>query len=84
MAGMPGFGFMGVASQTAATRHLHARALGMVRRFSGGRRRRKKAATRAPRRMKAKRTRRGRARLVKGSTAARAYMRKIRGMRKRK
>lgn len=82
MAGMPGFGFMGVASQTAATRHLQARALGVMRRFGGRKRRSVKA--KATRRVGKRRARSpGRMRLVKGSAAAKRYMSKIRRMRKR-
>lgn len=70
---------MSLGQQTAAVRALFAR--GMIRARSNGRKR----TPTQPVRRKAKAARRanGRVRLVKGSKAAKAYMARIRKMRKR-
>lgn len=82
--------FQGTGQQTPATLALwsgrakrNGRVGGMrsaAKRRAGGRKTRSAAA--APKRRKS--ARRGKARLVKGSPAARRYMAKIRKMRKRK
>lgn len=78
--------FQGTGQQTPATLALwNSRAkrngrAGGVR--SAAKRRRKSTKAAAPRRRKS--ARRGKARLVKGSPAARRYMAKIRKMRKRR
>lgn len=76
--------------QTGAARLVAAKAFGSMGGMRSARKRRRKAkasASSSPRRRRAaSRTssRRGRARLVKGSAAAKRYMAKIRRMRKRR
>jgi hypothetical protein len=80
---MPPLGFAGAAQQTMANQHLHSKSLAKI---SGGRRRRKKksSAVKSTRKRRATKARKGgRARLVKGSAAAKRYMAKIRKLRKR-
>lgn len=81
---VPPGGFAGFAQQTPATQALFARAGARGGRMTQRRRRRKAAAAArsAPRRKRSAR-RRGRARLVKGSAAAKRYMAKIRRKRRR-
>ena len=77
----------GVAHQTPAVRHMHTLAHSGTRAApTGARRRKKKAVTASPRRRKARvsAARSGRARLVKGSAAARKHMAQLRAMRKGK
>lgn len=72
--------------QTAANRIIIAGASGNGTRRAPKRRRkasRKTAARRAPRSAAKRANRRGRARLVKGSAAAKAYMAKIRRKRRK-
>lgn len=79
----------GWGQQTAAAKLLAAQIFGRMGGMRSARRRRRKArAAGLPRpkrrRSTARRARRGRARLVKGSAAARRYMAKIRKMRRRR
>ena len=80
---VPPGGFAGNAQQTAATQQLFAKAVGA----KGGRttqRRRRKAKASKPRARKKTRARaRGKARLVKGSAAAKRFMASIRRKRKK-
>lgn len=75
---IPPNGFAGFAQQTAAVQSLFRK------RGNGGGRRRRKSTKAAPMRSKKKRAgaRRGKARLVKGSAAAKRYMASIRRKRK--
>jgi hypothetical protein len=70
--------------QTAASQHLAAKASGRRGGLRGARKRRKARAkvASAPRRRRKTATRRVKARLVKGSAAAKRYMAKIRRKRK--
>lgn len=71
--------------QTQAAQLMAAKASGARGGRVSARRRRKSRAKAAPvRRRRRSGTRRGKARLVKGSAAARRYMAKIRRMRKRR
>lgn len=78
----------GWGQQTAAAKLLAAQVFGRMGGMRSARKRRRKArAAGLPRPKRRRRTtarRRGRARLVKGSAAARRYMAKIRRMRKRR
>jgi hypothetical protein len=69
--------------QTAAAQLMAAKAMGSVGGRRSARKRRKTRSSSSPKRKRAS-SRRGRARLVKGSQAAKAYMAKIRRKRKRK
>lgn len=80
----------GVGQMTPAQQHTLRKALGTARastrgtrkRRAGGKKKRARAA--APRKRRAKAAKRGgKKRLVKGSAAAKAYMAKIRKMRKK-
>lgn len=80
----------GVGQMTPAQQHTVRKALGTARasgrkvrrsRKAGGKK--KRAAAAAPRRKKRAAAKGGKPRLVKGSAAAKAYMAKIRKMRKR-
>lgn len=81
---VPPGGFAGFAQQTPATQAMF-RAAGRRggKRSAAKRRRSKKKRATAPRAAKRRAPRRGKSRLVKGSAAAKAYMAKIRKMRKR-
>jgi len=80
---VPPGGFAGFAQQTAATQAMFQRAGRKGGKKSAVTRRRKKAKTKtAAVRRKRTGTKRGKARLVKGSRAAKAYMAKIRRKRK--
>lgn len=79
---IPPGGFAGAAQQVPAVKNRIARAAGRAA-TTGKRTRRKKKAAAAPRRRK-KVARRGKARLVKGSAAAKRYMAKICKARKKK
>lgn len=77
---IPPNGLAGFAQQTPAVQSLYR---GRKSGGGGRRRRRAKATAAAPRRRKKKAAgARGKARLVKGSAAAKRYMAKIRRMRK--
>lgn len=81
---VPPGGFAGFAQQTAATQAMFQRSgrIGGKRSAAKRRRTKKKAARAAPRRKR--KTARGRkARLVKGSAAAKRYMASIRRKRKK-
>jgi hypothetical protein len=83
---IPPGGFAGMAQQTPATQQAFAQVAGRRGGQTTQRRRRRKAkASAAPRRRRKSsgRRRRGRARLVKGSAAAKRYMAKIRRKRRR-
>jgi hypothetical protein len=83
---VPPGGFAGFAQQTPATQNLFQRAGRIGGRTTQRRRRngKRKAAKSARLRSAPRRARRGKkARLTKGSPAARAYMAKLRRMRKR-
>lgn len=86
---VPPGGFAGFAQQTAATQRLFQAAGRVGGRKSSAKRRRKATAKRAAPSTRRRRgtgtvkARKGRARLVKGSAAAKAYMAKIRRKRKR-
>lgn len=86
---IPPGGFAGFAQQTPATQALFQRAGrvgGLRSAATRRRRRRRKAASRVPSKVRRSRRtarRRGSARLVKGSAAAKRYMARIRKMRKR-
>jgi len=84
---VPPGGFVSFGQQTPATQALWAPATAKANGRMGGlrsarKRRKTKRAAVATRRPK--RTRRGKARLVKGSPAARRHMAKLRRMRKRR
>lgn len=83
---VPPGGFAGFSQQSPATQALLRGAGGRTVRSPGRRKKKKRTAQRgAPRKRKSSaRTRSGRARLVKGSAAAKRYMAKIRKLRKRK
>ena len=82
---IPPNGFVGFGSQTPAVQAMFARATGRKGGLrSARRRRRRKAATSTPRRRRVSARSRGRkARLVKGSAAAKRHMARLRRMRKR-
>jgi hypothetical protein len=82
---VPPGGFAGFAQQTAATQAMFQRA-GRTGGLRSARKRRRKSKTRSRAAVPRKRRTKGRAkkaRLVKGSRAAKAYMAKIRRKRKR-
>lgn len=82
---IPPGGFAGFGQQSPATQQLFSQAarLGSTRTGPKRRRRKAKAKRAAPkRRRKTAAPRKGRARLVKGSAAAKRYMAKIRRKRK--
>ena len=86
---VPPGGFAGFAQQTPATQNLFQRAGRIGGRTTQSRRRKKKNGGKrrisrraSARPMKRSRKRNGRARLVKGSAAAKAYMAKIRRKRR--
>jgi len=78
---VPPGGFAGFAQQTAATQAMFQRAGRKGGKRSATKRRKTRAAA-APKRKRATKKRAGKARLVKGSRAAKAYMAKIRRKRK--
>ena len=85
MAIIPPNGFIGAGQQTQAVQFGLRQAMGTnrtMKRSGSSKRRKKKRAgvSSAPRKRRAKR---GKARLVKGSAAAKAYMAKIRKKRKK-
>lgn len=81
---VPPGGFAGNAQQTSATQLMFAKASGSRGGRTTQRRRRKAKAAAAPRRRKKTRARaRGKARLVKGSAAAKRFMASIRRKRKK-
>ena len=69
--------------QTAAAQLMASKASGRRGGMRSARKRRKSKAVASPRRKATKRARRGRARLVKGSPAAKRYMASIRRKRKK-
>jgi len=79
----------GVGQMTPTQQHTLRKALGTARASGTGKRRRKartkkkRAGAAAPKKRRAKAARGGKKRLVKGSAAAKAYMAKIRKMRKK-
>ena len=81
---VPPGGFAGFAQQTAATQELFRRAGRLGGQATQRKRRRKSAKKKAVRASGKRRTRRAgkKARLVKGSAAAKRYMAKIRRKRK--
>lgn len=77
----------GWGQQTAAAKLLAAQIFGRMGGMRSARKRRRKARAAGlprPKRRRSTARRRGRARLVKGSAAARRYMAKLRRMRKRR
>lgn len=85
---VPPGGFAGFAQQTAATQALFQRAGRKGGKRSAAKRRRKATAKRAAPKRRRKgagtaKARKGKARLVKGSAAAKRYMASIRRKRKR-
>jgi hypothetical protein len=81
---VPPGGFAGFAQQTPATQALFSRAGRRGGLTTQRRRRRRVKAASSPRRRRKSTKRRGRARLVKGSAAAKRYMAKIRRKRRRR
>jgi len=73
----------GIGQQTEATKALTAQLMAVGTRNGATRRRRKKRAAAAAPRARRRRAARGNGRLKKGSAAARAYMAKLRRMRRR-
>jgi hypothetical protein len=81
----------GASHHTPATQHLLKLATGVAKSLIGGRRKKKRtaSATKTPRRRRRSRTTksagtaRGKAHLVKGSSAAKSHMAKLRKMRKK-
>jgi len=81
---VPPGGFAGFAQQTDATRAMFQRAGRKGGKRSAAKRRKRATAKRAaPKRRKRATAKRGKARLVKGSAAAKRYMASIRRKRKR-
>lgn len=78
---VPPNGFAGFAQQTPAVQSLYRGKRSGGKRRSGGRRKKKAAAVRASGRRRTKRAGKAK-RFVKGSAAAKAYMAKIRKLRK--
>ena len=79
---VPPGGFAGFAQQTPATQQMFARA-GRKGGKTTARRRRKKVKAAAPRKRKSVRKAKSKARLVKGSAAAKKYMASIRRKRRK-
>jgi len=79
---VPPGGFAGFAQQTPATQALFQRAGRKGGRTTARRRRKARAKSATPRKRKTAKRRATKARLVKGSRAAKAYMARIRRKRK--
>lgn len=80
---VPPGGFAGFAQQTAATQAMFQRAGRKGGLRSASKRRKKTSKKKATRKVARRTPRKSKARLVKGSRAAKAYMAKIRRKRKR-